>query len=59
MHHSVISIVTYLVKGMWTAKLQTVIGAGSGPADPDERRAPGAPFANRGSKRCRHVGLPG
>ena len=29
------------------------------PADPDERRAPGAPFANRGSKRCRFVGLPG
>ena len=53
------TVIVSRIKGMRTAKLQTVIVASSEPADPDERRAPGAPFANRGSQRCRHVDLPG
>ena len=41
---------------MRTAKLQTVIVASSILADPDERRAPGAPFVNRGSGHFSPVG---
>jgi len=45
----VIFVVVYRMQGMWTAMLQTVMNASFVLADPDERRAPGAPFVSRGS----------
>ena len=48
-NHLVISVAVDWVQGMWTAMLQTVMNASLVLADPDERRAPGAPFESRGS----------